>query len=941
MAPEQLDLKPASARSDIFSLGVVCYEALTGRKPFQRESENECVEAIRTHMPPPISELNHSVNDQVSRAVQKAMAKQPYHRFSSAKEFAEILQRSMRNEHIEIFDRSRIQPRINRIKKALSDGDYQLATDMLDEVEAEGNLDPELSVLRLKTEQAARARSIYQLIESARTRMEEEEYPLALQNVQRVLDLDPANPDALSMKAEIERQRGAAHVGKWLQIARQHLDSGLFDKARQAVEEARKVNQSSETAQQLLQAITEGEQETEKLRREKQQFYEQAVQGYRNGDLSSALIKLQKVIELGKRAPGHPHTDAQYLALYEQIRSEHDELQNLYGEGKKSLESGDFSRALEICAGVLQKRPGETLFQVLKGEVESARRQQRSAAVAQLHSRIEAEPDLERKVLIVTQAAQQFPDEKLFSQSLQVLKDRRDQVNSIVARARQYESQRLFIEASNQWDVIRNIHPQYPGLDYELQRLAKKREEHGKEEAKAVWVDRIDRALFIRDYRRADEFLNSALAENPDDAELLQIRGRIREAWETNRRAHQLLEAGEKLANSGQLAEASQKLRAAREMDDSDPTLRAGVRSVLVEQARALVDTDWRAAQPLIEEALALDPADPKAVNVSRMVDDMRQREQIEAYLSEARDLQSSRKVAGALAKVEEGLRKYPNEIRLSQLRHTLLAATETVVANKAPKEEPPVIVIPARPVERTFERAEQRQGGIPLTAKIFAAVAAVLLIGALLLFRMKSGQTAAEQNTPVVAAQPAPVQPLPAAAVPDAAQRTKTLNVMDPRKVTVPEHATVSPEFTNFSLVSDPAGARAMVDGDPQLTCTTPCDFPLLKGVHKLTFAKPGFEIAQRSVRIPEDTSRTEVLAALRQTVRIMSDPEGASLVVDGEARGLTPKSLTLTTGVHKVVITKGDRSAEKEIEVSAEALAFTVQLDSGVPVATTPPQL
>src|SRR5215472_18534079 len=35
MAPEQLDLKTATTKSDIWSLGVVCYEALTGRKPFE------------------------------------------------------------------------------------------------------------------------------------------------------------------------------------------------------------------------------------------------------------------------------------------------------------------------------------------------------------------------------------------------------------------------------------------------------------------------------------------------------------------------------------------------------------------------------------------------------------------------------------------------------------------------------------------------------------------------------------------------------------------------------------------------------------------------------------------------------------------------------------------------------------------------------------------
>ena len=46
MSPEQIELKALSPASDIFSLGVVCYEAMTGRNPFQRARADEVVDAI-------------------------------------------------------------------------------------------------------------------------------------------------------------------------------------------------------------------------------------------------------------------------------------------------------------------------------------------------------------------------------------------------------------------------------------------------------------------------------------------------------------------------------------------------------------------------------------------------------------------------------------------------------------------------------------------------------------------------------------------------------------------------------------------------------------------------------------------------------------------------------------------------------------------------------
>ena len=117
MSPEQIQLKPLTAQSDIFSLSVVCYEALTGRHPFQRTRADEVVEAILNQIPPPASEVNSAISPAVSRVVHKAMAKQAWHRFASAREFGDTLSKALRNEPIEIFDAERTRPRLQRATK--------------------------------------------------------------------------------------------------------------------------------------------------------------------------------------------------------------------------------------------------------------------------------------------------------------------------------------------------------------------------------------------------------------------------------------------------------------------------------------------------------------------------------------------------------------------------------------------------------------------------------------------------------------------------------------------------------------------------------------------------------------------------------------------------------------------------------------------------------
>jgi len=57
MAPEQLEGKPADARSDLFAFGAVLYEMATGRKAFQGKSQASLIAAILASEPPPLATL--------------------------------------------------------------------------------------------------------------------------------------------------------------------------------------------------------------------------------------------------------------------------------------------------------------------------------------------------------------------------------------------------------------------------------------------------------------------------------------------------------------------------------------------------------------------------------------------------------------------------------------------------------------------------------------------------------------------------------------------------------------------------------------------------------------------------------------------------------------------------------------------------------------------
>ncbi len=91
MAPEQVTGSAVDARTDVYTMGVVLFEALTGQRPFNVGSDVEVMRAHRDKAPPRPRALVPSIPASVEDVILRALAKDPAKRFQSAREMAKSL----------------------------------------------------------------------------------------------------------------------------------------------------------------------------------------------------------------------------------------------------------------------------------------------------------------------------------------------------------------------------------------------------------------------------------------------------------------------------------------------------------------------------------------------------------------------------------------------------------------------------------------------------------------------------------------------------------------------------------------------------------------------------------------------------------------------------------------------------------------------------------
>ena len=106
ISPEQVKGKRGDGRSDIYAMGVILYEMLTGKQPFTGATPMEVMNDRMLNYPTPPSVLDPTISPQLQEVVYRALERDPMNRYARARDFAHDLQHL---DQVGVEDRPEIQ----------------------------------------------------------------------------------------------------------------------------------------------------------------------------------------------------------------------------------------------------------------------------------------------------------------------------------------------------------------------------------------------------------------------------------------------------------------------------------------------------------------------------------------------------------------------------------------------------------------------------------------------------------------------------------------------------------------------------------------------------------------------------------------------------------------------------------------------------------------
>jgi serine/threonine protein kinase len=416
LSPEQPLGKPVDGRSDIYSLGIMFYEMLSGRVPFHDEAAIALIYRHINEPPPPLKDQVSDLAPMLCEIVHRMIEKQPEKRFQTAHEVVEALEPLAGIYPGRATPSRKSGPGAQSTEKLrllagehLKDGQFSKALDIYRMI-LQRNPDDEDARQKIEDLVTKQLNLVQQdiserKIESARGRLTQ--LQTLLPHDDRLTELR-SEMDRVEQKSIKESQFDGHYTAAQKALAHDNA-SAAMDHLTKALT----VDPENEEAQGLLRAARAAY-EKNRLKAEFTSVFTEAEYHYNSGNYDLALTAIQRALDIERNQSAVGLAAKIDVAAKEKIarRAEQDQLDQQLRKADVFLRMGQIDNAREECRKILEQNPQHPGGLAKMREIENLRAQQQAAQVIQqqvLEEQQQPEPEAPSQTMQIQNPARLSP----------------------------------------------------------------------------------------------------------------------------------------------------------------------------------------------------------------------------------------------------------------------------------------------------------------------------------------------------------------------------------------------------------------------------------------------------------------------------------------------------------------------------------------------------
>jgi serine/threonine-protein kinase len=372
IAPERLKGDPSDGRADLWSVGVILYEMLSGELPFKGKDVSSLYRVI--HEPYiPLKQFVPDLLDGITEILDKALAKNVGDRYATAEQMAldlQLIAAALKQERINAFlDSARSLVEVRQFANARA---VLLQAQRIDPSNTETNA--LITEVQEQLNQLQRHEQLRQVVEQGQAAQENRHWQEAINLFQQAEKLDTENLFGLKERlkqVQEQRQQQLAVAALWEQ-ASEARNRGDLGKAQDYLGQALQINENSTDLKNAYSVILrEIKRKQQSLQVE--ELLNNAKESYSSRKYTEAITRLREAAELDPT-----HTEVQQLLFTATTRQREERRQGLLekvaAEIQDALNREDFELAQDRAKRALETLPGEALLLRLQAEADSRRK---------------------------------------------------------------------------------------------------------------------------------------------------------------------------------------------------------------------------------------------------------------------------------------------------------------------------------------------------------------------------------------------------------------------------------------------------------------------------------------------------------------------------------------------------------------------------------------